>query len=171
MTDLFSRPFDDLRTGDRFATRGRTVTEADVGLFAGLTGDHHPLHTDAAYAAQSRFGERIAHGLLVAGCAAGLVPFDPDRVLALRRIRDLTFKRPVRLGATIRVEGQIAQIAPLAPDTGLVVCDWRVRNHDDQLVCRMTVDVLWARETEPPGERDLLAAEAGLGDYVPFPVL
>lgn len=171
MTNLFSRAFDDLRVGDRFTTRGRTVTEADVGTFAGLTGDHHPIHTDAVHAAGSRFGERIAHGVLVAGCAAGLVPFDPDRVIALRRIRDLTFKRPVRLGETIHVEGQVAQIAPLGSDTGLVVCDWRVRNQDDRLACRMTVDVLWSRDDAAPAEHELLAAEAGLGDYVPFPCI
>jgi len=170
MTDVLSRPFGDLRIGDRFTTRGRTVTEGDVSLFAGLTGDHHPLHTDAVWAAAGPFGERIAHGLLVAGCAAGLVPFDPDRVMALRRIRDLTFKRPVRLGDTIRVEGTIAQTAPVGEDTGLVVCDWRIRNQHDELVCRMTVDVLWRAE-EAIAEPELVSAEAALGDYVPFPVI
>ena len=45
-------------------SRGRTITEADVVQFAALTGDLHPQHTDAAWAAESRFGERVAHGML-----------------------------------------------------------------------------------------------------------
>ena len=78
--------------------RGRTVTEADVTAFAGLTGDFHPQHVDAEWAAQSPFGERIAHGLLVLSLAAGMVDFDPEEVIALRRVRDVVFKRPVKLG-------------------------------------------------------------------------
>ena len=73
-------------------------------MFAGLTGDFHPQHADAEWAAASPFGERIAHGLLVLSLAAGLVDFDPEEVLALRRVRDVVFKRPVKLGDTIRVE-------------------------------------------------------------------
>lgn len=169
MTDLFQRDFDGLRAGDAFATRGRTITESDVCAFAGLTGDRHPLHTDAVWAAGSGFGERVAHGMLVASAAAGLVPFDPDRVLALRRLRDVVFKRPVRLGDTIRVDGAVAQTAPLSGEAGLVVCDMRVRNQLDELVCRMTVEILWRRE-EQFAEPDLPAAEAALPDFVPLPL-
>ncbi len=169
MTELFSRHFDELRTGETFATRGRTVTEADVCAFAGLTGDRHPLHTDADWAATSRFGERIAHGLLVASAAAGLVPFDPDRVVALRRVRDLVFKQPVRLGETIRVEGTIAQLAPLGDDTGMVVCDLRVRANGDALACRMTIDVLWRREDAIAGPGPV-ADQAALPEFVPIPL-
>ena len=92
--------------------RGRTVTEADVAMFAGLTGDFHPQHTDAEWAASSPFGERIAHGLLVLSLAAGLVDFDPEEVIALRRVRDVVFKRPVRLGDTIRVSAEMGEPAP-----------------------------------------------------------
>ena len=170
MSDLFQLDFDDLRPGDRFATRGRTVTESDVSLFAGLTGDHHPVHTDAVWAhAEGPFGERVAHGLLVAGCAAGLVPFDPERVIALRRLRDVVFKRPVRLGDTIRVEGAIAQLAPVGDEAGLVVCDWWIRNQDGALVCRMTVEVLW-RRAGAAVELDAAVSEAGLPDFVPIPL-
>jgi acyl dehydratase len=169
VTDLFQRPFDDLRTGETFITRGRTVTEADVCAFAGLTGDHHPLHTDAVWAAASPFGERVAHGLLVAGAAAGLVPFDPDRVIALRRVRDLVFKHPVRLGETIRVDGAIAQLAPLGDESGLVVCDLRVRTRDGLLACRMTVEVLW-RRAEATAEAAIEELESALPDFVPLPI-
>ena len=102
--------FDSLAVGDRFETRGRTITEADVVTFACLTGDMHPQHTDAAWASTSVFGERVAHGMLVASLAFGLVPFDPDRVVALRRVRDAVFKRPVSFGDTIRVAGRIDRV-------------------------------------------------------------
>ena len=92
----WSCPFEELEAGQAFATRGRTVTEADVVGFAALTGDWHPQHTDAVWAAESAFGERIAHGLFVLSLAGGLVPFDPERVVALRRVGDVVFKRPVQ---------------------------------------------------------------------------
>ena len=129
---------------ETFKTRGRTVTEADVVAFAGLTGDFHPQHVDAEWAAQSPFGERIAHGLLVLGLAAGLVPFDPDEVIALRRVRDVVFKRPVALGDTIRVEGEVGEIAP----TGIAAVTLRILS-GDKLVARAVLDVVMAQVPEP----------------------
>jgi 3-hydroxybutyryl-CoA dehydratase len=137
--------FDDLECGEAFVTRGRTVTEADVVGFSALTGDWHPQHADAVWAANSAFGERIAHGMLVMSFAVGLVPFDPDRVVALRRISDVVFKRPVRLGDTVRVEGAVAALRGIDPATGLVTWNWRVVNQDGQLACRAGVEVLWRR--------------------------
>jgi 3-hydroxybutyryl-CoA dehydratase len=137
--------FDELTVGDAFVTRGRTVTEADVVGFAALTGDWHPQHADAVWARASAFGERIAHGMLVISFAVGLVPFDPDRVVALRRIDDVVFKRPVRLGDTIRVEGTVAELRELDASTGLVSWRWKVVNQDGRAACRAAVDVLWRR--------------------------
>ncbi len=114
----FEKDFDALAVGERFSTGGRTIGEADITGFATLTGDTHPQHTDAEWAAGSRFGERIAHGLLVLSYAAGLVPFDPERVLALRRVGDAVFKHPVKIGNTIHVEGEITSKREL--DTGTV---------------------------------------------------
>src|SRR3954469_8477565 len=91
---MFDRDFDGLAVGDRFVTRGRTVTEADVVSFACLTGDTHPQHTDREWASGSWFGERVAHGMLVASFALGMLPFDPERVIALRRGGDAGVKRP-----------------------------------------------------------------------------
>jgi len=148
MTNLLSRPFDDLEAGDRFATRGRTVTEADVVGFAQMTGDFHPQHVDAEWAAATPFGARIAHGLLVLSYAAGLVPFDPERVLALRRVKDVVFKRPVHLGDTIRVEGRVAEVRSLDEATGLVAVALNVVGAGSRTVCKATVEVLWRREVE-----------------------
>ncbi len=143
---IFSQPFEDLEAGQRFTTRGRTVTEADVVAFAGLTGDFHPQHTDAEWAGDSVFGERVAHGLLVLGMAAGLVPFDPERVLALRRVRDAVFKRPVYLGDTIRVEGRVAEVKPVDDNAGLVAIALTVAGGGGRTVARIVVEVLWRRD-------------------------
>src|SRR4029453_18964999 len=99
---------------------GRTVTESDVHAFATQTGDFHPQHVDADWAASSVFGERIAHGMLVLSYAVGLVGFDPERVMALRRISDAVFKRPVKLGGSIHVEGSVLQLSPISDEAGLV---------------------------------------------------
>jgi 3-hydroxybutyryl-CoA dehydratase len=155
MTSLFHQPLEELEPGARFTTRGRTLTEADVVTFSGLTGDWHPQHADAEWARNSAFGERIAHGLLVFSCAAGLVPFDPERVVALRRVRSVTFKRPVRLGSTIHVEGKVADIQPAGEDTGLVACELNVLDERGQLVARGQVDVVWRRAAPAePAPRD-----------------
>ncbi len=145
----FSLDLDELDPGQHFATRGRTITEADVVSFAALTGDRHPQHTDAAWAAESRFGERVAHGMLVLSYAVGLVPLDPDRVLALRRVRDAVFKRPARLGDTVHVEGRIDEVKPLDEATGLVATGWRVVRQDGATLVRVAVDVIWRRDGSP----------------------
>lgn len=139
----WSAPFEALTEGASFSTRGRTITEADVVGFAALTGDWHPLHTDATWAAAGPFGERIAHGLLVVSVAAGMVPLDPDRVMALRSVRDATFKRPVRFGDTVCVRGRIESLRPLSPEAGLVGLAWSVDDQRGKLVCRARVDVVW----------------------------
>jgi 3-hydroxybutyryl-CoA dehydratase len=131
-----------------FTSRGRTVTEADVVAFSALTGDWHPQHSDAVWAADSAFGERIAHGMLIVSFAIGLVNFDPERVVALRRIRDVVFKRPVRLGDTIRVEGTEAERREVDDEMALVTWNWRIVNQDDELVARVTIEAL----TREPAE-------------------
>ncbi len=144
--ELFARGFDALEEGARFTTPPRAVSEEDVLAFAELTGDHHPLHVDAAFAAQGPFGAQIAHGLLVLSRAAGSVPFDPRRVLALRRVRDAVFKRPVFLGDQVRVEGRIASLKPVDERAGLVGVALDTKDGQGRTVMRATVEVLWARD-------------------------
>jgi acyl dehydratase len=131
-----------------FTSRGRTVTEADVVAFSALTGDFHPQHTDAVWAADSAFGERIAHGMLIVSFAVGLVAFDPERVIALRRIRDVVFKRPVRLGDTIHVEGTETERREVDDETALVTWSWRIVNQDNELVCKVTIEALYREPAE-----------------------
>ena len=147
--NIFSKDFDALSEGERFVTRGRTIGEADITSFATLSGDTHPQHTDAEWAASSRFGERIAHGLLVLSYAAGLMPFDPARIVALRRVGDAVFKQPVRIGDTIHVEGEVVEKTDIDPGHGLVATRWRVLNQHGKLVARASVDLVWRRDTMP----------------------
>jgi 3-hydroxybutyryl-CoA dehydratase len=121
------------------------VTEKDVALFAGLTGDFNPQHMDAEWAAQTPFGERVAHGLLVMSCAVGLMPVDTRRVIALRRLDKVVFKRPVRLGETIRTVARIARLRPADAEHDTLQWDLKVVRDDDQTVLTATMDVLWRR--------------------------
>ena len=152
--------FDDLRLGDAMESSGRTVTEYDVVSFASLTGDWHPQHADAAWAAESAFGRRIAHGMLVISYAIGLLPIDPRVVLALRSIDGAVLKRPVGLGDTIRVRAKVAGLRPLGDDAGLVTLAVRIVNQDGELVCRMEIVVLWRRRASA-SERSGAAEASG----------
>jgi 3-hydroxybutyryl-CoA dehydratase len=156
----WSAPFDGLRVGQALRTHGRTVTETDVVGFAALTGDWHPQHSDVHWASRSRFGDRIAHGMLILSYAVGLMPFDPERVVALRRLTDVVFKRALRIGETISADGVVDELSPLDEQLGLVGCTWSIRNQDGALVCRARIDVLWRRGS--------LAPPAPGGEIEPF---
>jgi 3-hydroxybutyryl-CoA dehydratase len=164
MAQTFTKDFDELEVGERFTTEERAIAMTDVMAFAELTGDTHPQHTDAEWARDSLFGEQIAHGLLVLSAAAGLVPFDPDRVMALRRIGDCVFKRPVRFGDTVHVSGKVTDLKAVDDAAGLVTLAWTVANQAGQAVCRARVEVLWRRDGEPAGE------PGDDGGFVPIPL-
>ena len=144
-------PAGDFAPGYAWTTRARTITEADVVAFSGLTGDFHPQHTDAVWAEESRFGERIAHGMLVLSYSVGLAGFDPDRIVALRGIDGLTFKRPTRIGDTIHVAAKVEERKPLDEEHSLARLAWRVLNQEDALVLRAKIEVLW-RNQAPAAE-------------------
>jgi 3-hydroxybutyryl-CoA dehydratase len=137
---------EDLAPGAEFTTHGRTITETDLVSFAALTGDWHPQHADAAWAAESRFGERVAHGMLVLSYAIGLVPLDPARVVALRGLESVSFKRPVRIGDTVRVKGRVVGTRRLDDEVELVTFDWRVVNQDERLTVRARISAVCRRE-------------------------
>jgi acyl dehydratase len=172
----WSEPFDRLSVGQRFRSGQRAVQETDLSVFSALTGDWHPQHSDPEWAARSPFGERIAHGMLTLSLAVGLLPLDPHRVLALRRLGDVVFKRPVRLNESICVAGEIVSLAPMDEHTGLVGFSWAIRNQDDALVCRARVEVLWRRDSGTSGQEprmywhDAVIEGAAQSEFVPVPL-
>jgi len=102
--------FEDFEIGHVSRTRGRTVTEADVVNFAGVSGDFVELHVNEEFAKAGPFGRRIAHGLLVLSMSSGLMvqtAQTADTVIAFYGIDKLRFVRPTFLGDTIRVEKKV----------------------------------------------------------------
>lgn len=140
--DLMLRPFSDLYVGAQFVSPARTVTETDVVQFAALTADWNPIHTNAAYAETSMFGQRVAHGMLLLSYSIGLVP--NDRIIALRRLTNVVFKRPVFLGDTIRVEGTIVDLQPMGDEVGKVTGRWRIVNQKAETVFKLQIEGLWS---------------------------
>jgi acyl dehydratase len=127
--------FEDVEVGLRFETLSRTVTEADLVAFAGVSGDFNPLHTDAVYAAGTIYGERIAHGALVLSLATGLRQrtglFD-GTLMGLLEIRSWRFLAPVLVGDTIRVVNEVTELRPTSkPDRGVMVQRVEVVKQDD----------------------------------------
>jgi 3-hydroxybutyryl-CoA dehydratase len=133
---------------ESFRSPGRTITESDLVSFSALTGDWHPQHCDARWASESQFSERVAHGMLVLSYSIGLAPLDPDRVVALRGFDSVTFKRPVLIGDTIRVEGDVHASRPVGDGLELVQISWRVLNQDDRVVARALLEAV-CRGEEP----------------------
>jgi 3-hydroxybutyryl-CoA dehydratase len=100
--------FEDVAVGQEWQSLGRTVTQADVVNFAGLSGDFNPIHVDHEFAKTTHFRQPIAHGLLGFSIASGLgVNSPPMRTLAFLGIRAWQFKAPVFIGDTIRVRTQL----------------------------------------------------------------
>lgn len=143
----FKKSFDELRIGERLLTARRTVTEADIVNFGCLSGDHFYAHMDKIAAADSLFGERIAHGYFIVSAAAGLfVDAPPGPVIANYGMENLRFVEPVKIGDTIQVELTCKQKTPKAQRDpaekahGVVVWDIKVKNQRNDLVA--TYDIL-----------------------------
>ena len=141
----FRKHFEELSVGDTLFTHRRTVTEADVVNFAGLSGDHFYAHTDDLAAARSLFERRVAHGYFVVSAAAGLF-VDPGEgpVLANYGLESLRFVKPVYPGDTIRVRLTVKQkIAKETPPggvpQGVVAWDVEVTNQTDEPVAVYTI--------------------------------
>lgn len=100
---------DQLQVGDR-ASMARTVTEADVVLFAGVTGDANPVHLNEAWARSTRFGGRIAHGMLTAGYISAVLGTRLPGPGVIYLEQTLRFRKPVRIGDTITATVEVADI-------------------------------------------------------------
>lgn len=129
------RYFEEHEIGQRWTTWARTVTEADVVNFAGLSGDFYPIHVDQQYAEQSLFGRRIAHGVLVLSFATGMVPAVPGRVVAFYGIDRLRFLKPTFIGDTVHVEMEVVDLRDKGDAGGIVDYAMRIVNqHGDPVI-------------------------------------
>ena len=133
--------FDDLSLGDRFASRARTVTEADIVLFSGLSGDYHPLHTDEVYASNGPFGGRVAQGCLTLSLATGLefslMGSDESRIIAFYGMDRVRFVKPVFIGDTIRLEGEVTALEDRDGESGVVTAHHEIKNQREEVVAAL----------------------------------
>ena len=97
-----------IQVGDT-ASLSRTVTEADIVNFAGVTGDFNPVHVDAEYAGASMFGERIAHGMLAAGYISAVLGMQLPGPNTIYLGQTLQFKLPVKIGDTVTATVTVAE--------------------------------------------------------------
>jgi acyl dehydratase len=108
------RWFDDFEIGERRVSVGRTITETDVVMHAGQTGDFFPHHMDAEWAATQPFKQRIAHGTLILSVAVGMTAGDINPQAMSYGYDRIRFIKPVFIGDTITVVAEIADTAPHA---------------------------------------------------------
>ncbi len=101
--------FEDLSVGQK-ASFGKTITEADIVLFAAVTGDTNPMHLNAEYARDSVFGERIAHGMLAAGLITKVMGTQLPGPGTIYMSQSLRFRRPVRIGDTVTATVEITEL-------------------------------------------------------------
>jgi len=128
--------FDDVEVGQAWISLGRTVTEADIVNFAGLSGDFNPIHTDHEFARSSAFRRPVAHGLLIWAVASGLSAYAPPmRTVAFMAIRQWQFKGPVFAGDTIRMRSTVMDKEARARGRrGVITWAREILNQEDKVV-------------------------------------
>ncbi len=142
------RYFEEIEIGEEYESPGRTVTEADIVLFAGLSGDYNVLHTDAELMKTSIFGERIAHGLLGLAIQSGLLTrgMPPYATVAFVGLR-WRFKGPIKIGDTVRVRARVSVKEEAKADRGIVTLARQVLNQRDEVVQEGETDLVVTRRS------------------------
>ncbi len=132
------RFWEDIEVGERYESPGRTVTEADIVMFAGLSGDYNPLHVNEEFCKQTAFGTRIAHGPLVYAIAAGLLfqlHLYDDTLIAFLGFENLKFTAPVRAGDTIHARVKVLDRRETSrPERGIMRRQLQVLNQRGEIV-------------------------------------
>jgi len=145
------RYFEQFQIGDTVVSAGRTITEADVVNFAGVSGDYTQIHTDAEYSRQTMFGRRVVHGLLGLSVASGLAAqlgFIEGTVLAFREL-SWKFSLPIFIGDTVHVKAVVAELKEMRRlGGGAVTMDVQLVNQEDKVVARGQWVVLIASKPE-----------------------
>ena len=155
--------FDDFQVGDEWESPARTVTEADVVAFAGLSGDFNAIHVDHESARQGAFGRPVAHGLLGLAMSSGLSSHSPRvATLAFLAIERWNFLKPIGFGDTIRVLTRVESITPKARNRRAEVI-WlrRLINQSGETVQEGITRTLVkgrAADAQPPGTSEEISS-------------
>lgn len=143
---------EDYTVGEKLVSPARTITEADIVMFAALTGDWHPIHTNVEYAKNTQFGERIAHGMLTLVIGGALVHrlgpyvYAPKGFIAFYGMDSIRFTMPLKIGDTIRCELTVKNLEPKDDKRGNLVYQTDIFNQRDELLMTATQELLVARK-------------------------
>jgi 3-hydroxybutyryl-CoA dehydratase len=139
--------FEDIEVDQTMVTRGRTITEADIVQFAGLTGDYNPMHTNTEYMKTHQMGQRVAHGMLTLSYAVGQLyqlGFMERTVLAFRGL-EMKFSLPVFIGDTIHVRLTVKEKKEMKRlGGGIISAEVKILNQDGKTVQSGTMELLMA---------------------------
>jgi acyl dehydratase len=128
--------FEEFKVGQKFCSSARTITESDIVMFAGLSGDYNQIHTDIEFSKNTPIGRRIAHGLLVTSIASGLLAQSgliEGTVIAFREINNWKFTKTTFIGDTIHVIIEIIETKSLPRlGGGAVVLRLDVKNQNEE---------------------------------------
>lgn len=144
MPELRNHTFDELTIGQQAAST-RTVTMEDIRLFAAASGDYNPLHLDPAYAAGTRFGGCIAHGMFSGGLISAVLAMQMPGPGTIYLGQSLAFRLPVKVGDTLTVQ---VTVADKQPRRRQVTLDCLIVNQDGKTVVTGTADVIAPAERE-----------------------
>ncbi len=139
MTDVRARGlwFEQFTEGLSIETGGRTITEADIINFAGVSGDFNPMHTDAEFAKNTQFGARVAHGALVFSIATGLsfqLGFLDGTIIAFTSF-EMKLRAPAYIGDTIKMTATVSKRRAMpAAGGGFVTLDVKILNQKGEAV-------------------------------------
>lgn len=143
----------DYQVGEVFDSPARTITETDIVNFSGLTSDWHPLHTDVTYAENTRFGQRIAHGMLILSVGmAQLFRISPSAVLpekfiAFYGMDRVRFLKPTYIGDTIKATAEVSSVDNKTDESGVLLYDVVITNQKNEEVCRFDMKLFVERDT------------------------
>lgn len=141
---------DEITVGDA-AEMAKTVTEADIVSFAGITGDFNPVHIDAVAAKQSMFGERIAHGILSAGFISAVIGMRLPGPGCIYLSQTLRFTKPVRIGDTVTARVEVLEVLEVLAAKRRVRLATTCRNQNDELVVEGEAVVMIGKTTRGEG--------------------
>jgi len=143
--------FEEFNAGQQIVTPGRTITEADIVHFAGLSGDFNQIHVDANFSKNTPFGQRVAHGLLGMAIASGLATrtgLMEGTVMAFREIQNWKFIKPIFIGDTIYVEMVVIGTKEIRRiGGGSVEIELSVKNQKDETLMKGVWNVLMASKS------------------------